>query len=191
MSAAGLSRQPDRSKEPAGSPNEGEPVFLVVAKLRRPHGLRGEMLADVMTDFPERLIAGYNVFVGEDHRLERIRSIRMHGKSILLKFENYNDPESIGIYRNHLVYVRADELPALPEGELYQHQILGLRVVSDDGLNIGRLESILETGANDVLIVRQATGGEILLPVIDDVILDIDLDAGEIRVHLTPGLLPE
>jgi 16S rRNA processing protein RimM len=87
--------------------------------------------------------------------------------------------------------VRADELPALPEGELYQHQILGLRVVSDDGLNIGRLESILETGANDVLIVRQATGGEILLPVIDDVILDIDLDAGEIRVHLTPGLLPE
>ena len=191
MNKASLPEQSDQSKELASSPNSGEHVFLVVAKLRRPHGLAGEMLADVITDFPERLVVGAVVYIGENHTPERIRTRRRHGNGLLLSFEDYHDPESVGIFRNHLVYVRADDLPALPEGEIYQHQILGLRVVNEDGALVGRLESVLETGANDVFIVRQESGAELLLPDIDDVILDINLEAGEIRVHLLQGLLPE
>jgi 16S rRNA processing protein RimM len=145
----------------------------------------------VITDFPERLAIGAEVFIGENHILERIRTRRRHGKNLLLSFDNYYDPESVGRYRNHLVYVRADNRPALPNGEIYQHQILGLRVVNEAGDLIGHLESVLETGANEVFIVRRQSGAELLLPDIDDVILDINLDAGEIRVHLLPGLLPE
>ena len=82
-------------------------------------------------------------------------------------------------------------MAALPEGEFYLHQLLGLRVVRDeDNLPLGQVAEILETGANDVFLVRRETGADLLLPDIDPVILKIDLEQGEIRVHLLPGLLP-
>ncbi len=92
--------------------------------------------------------------------------------------------------RNQYVYVRADQLDSLAEDEYYHHQILGLQVFSDSGEPLGVVTTILETGSNDVLVVQSPTGKEILLPVIDEVILRIDLAGGTIRVHLLPGLLP-
>ena len=89
MSKPSPARQPDQNEGPAGSPPFGEPVFLVVAKLRRPHGLGGEILTEVITDFPERLVPGVKVYVGEAYRLEQIRSCRTHAKGLLLAFENY------------------------------------------------------------------------------------------------------
>jgi 16S rRNA processing protein RimM len=181
-------RQPEQLEKPAGSPGEGEPVFLVVGKLRRPHGLRGELIMEVITDFPERLEPGVQVYVGEGFRPLRIRSRRWHGKLLLIAFDGYHEREAAGEFRNWLVYVRADDRPPLPEGEYYEHQLLGLRVVSDEGKFLGWLAQILETGANDVYIVRPESGPDILLPAIDDVILDIDLARAEMRVSLLPGL---
>jgi 16S rRNA processing protein RimM len=177
--------------QPAGSPPPGEPVFLVVGKLQRPHGLRGEVIMEVITDFPERLRSGVTVYVGEAHQPQRIRSRRWHDRALLLAFDSCLDSESVGQFRNQLVCVRADDRPALPEGEYYHHQILGLSVVSDTGQALGRLVQILSTGANDVYIVRPEAGPEVLLPVTEEVILRVDLERGEILVHLLPGLLPE
>jgi 16S rRNA processing protein RimM len=99
------------------------------------------------------------------------------------------NPESVGELRNQWVYVTTEDRPALPEGEFYYHQLLGLEIVSDEGRNLGRITGILETGANDVYIVRSTNGHELLLPAIKPVILDIDLQLGKIIVHLLPGLL--
>jgi 16S rRNA processing protein RimM len=101
-----------------------------------------------------------------------------------------HDRESAGLLRNSLVYVRADEIPALPEGEYYHHQILGLRVVSDQGQMLGTVVEILETGANDVVVIRPEVGREILVPLVNDFILRIDLQAGVLHVRLVEGLLP-
>lgn len=180
-----------RSENIAGSPNTGEPVFLAVGKLRRPHALRGEMLMDVLTDFPERLQPGDVVYVGEGHQPIRIRSRRDHHHAMLIAFEGYDDPESIGVYRNHILYVRTDDRPGLPDGEFYHHQLLGMRIRSDEGKLLGTLSQILVTGANDVYIVRADTGPDILIPAIDQVVLDVNLDQGEILVHLLPGLTPD
>ena len=188
MTKAAKSR---RSEQPTGSPPTGEPVFLVVGKLRRPHGLLGEILMDILTDFPERLQPGATIYIGADYRSFTIRSLRPHRGGLLVAFDPYNDPESVGILRNQLVYVRADDRPPLPEGEYYHHQLLGLHVISDQGQSLGYLTKILETGANDVYVVRPECGPEILLPAIETVILDIDLERGEIHVHLLPGLLSE
>jgi 16S rRNA processing protein RimM len=176
---------------PAGSPQPGEPAFLVVGKLHRPHGLRGEMVFEIYTDFPERLEPGVSVYVGENHQPLRIRSRRPSHTTLLLAFEGFKDPESAGELRNQLVYVRADDRPPLPEGEYYHHQLLGLQVVSDEGRELGKLTQILDTGANDVYVVRSTSGAEILLPALASVIMDIDLEAGKMLVHLLPGLLPE
>ncbi len=169
----------------------GTPLFLAVGFLRRPHGVRGEMLMDVLTDFPERLKKGTLLYVGDEHHPMRIRSTRPHAQGMIVAFDGYHDPEQASQLRNQLAQVRADDRPPLPEGEYYQHQLLGLSVVSDEGQQLGRLASILETGANDVYVVRSHLGKEILLPAIPDVIQEIDLANGEMRVHLLPGLIPE
>jgi 16S rRNA processing protein RimM len=173
-----------------GSPSPGEPVFLAVGKLRRPHGLRGELLMEVLTDFPERLQPGQQVYVGPQRQPQRIQNLRWHGRRLLIAFAGYTNPESSAELRNQLVLVRADDRPSLPEGEYYHHQLLGLLVITDTGETLGRLVEILSTGANDVYVVQPQAGPEVLLPASPEVLLGIDLERGEIRAHLIPGLLP-
>ena len=177
--------------QPAGSPSPGEPAFLVIGKLRRPHGVRGEMQMDVYTDFPERLRPGVTVFVGENRQAERVRSVRVHEPGLLIAFTGYSTSVEVGLFRNVLVYVRADDRPALPEGEYYYHQLIGLPVISDEGKPLGELTQILATGANDVYVVKNESGVEILLPAIESVIQEVDLQQGKIVVHLLPGLVAE
>ena len=186
-----MSRKPrpasyKRPSSPGSSTDE--PLYLAVGKLRRPHGVRGEMLMEVLTDFPERLRPGLTVYVGPRHLALRLRSVRPHGQALLVAFEGYDDRDRAGLLRNMLVTVPASETPPLPEGEFYYHQILGLRVVTDEGEPLGTVTEIMETGANDVFVVTSPEGGEILLPDTKEVVLAIDLENGTMTVHLLPGL---
>lgn len=176
---------------PAGSPGKGGPEFLLIGKLRRPHGVRGEISMEIYTDFPERLRAGVTVYVGEEHIPYQVRSRRSVHAGLLISFKGIDTPEAAVQLRNTFVYVRTADRPALPEGEYYHHEIIGLQVVSDEGQPLGELVEVLSYPANDVYVVRPTTGQEILIPALRSVILDVDLDAGEMHVHLLPGLLPE
>ena len=167
-----------------------EPLYLAVGQLRRPHGVRGEIRMDVLTDFPERLQPGRTVYVGPRRLPLQLRSVRTHNDTLLVSFEGYDDRDRVGLLRNMMVSVPAAEAPDLPDGALYYHQILGLAVVTDEGERLGRVVEIMETGANDVFIVQQEDGAEILLPDIDDVVLAIDVESGVMTVHLLPGLRP-
>jgi 16S rRNA processing protein RimM len=175
----------------AGSPDQSEPAFLAVGRLRRPHGLKGDVLMEVITDFPERLKKGVQVYVGEGYIPLKIRSRRPHIQGMLIAFEAHPDAESVNPLRNQWVFVRTEDSPNLPEGEFYQHQILGMAVMDEDSKILGKVVEILETGANDVYIVRPNIGPDILLPAIPSVITDISLEDRVIFVHLIPGLLPE
>ncbi len=147
----------------------------------------------VWTDFPERLVPGIELCVGDDHQLIKVRALHWHGKDVLVAFEGYNDRESAGIFRNQLVSVSVHNLPPLEDGEIYQHQLLGLNVIQDDDdALLGTVEKIIETGgANDVFLVISEDGSELLLPDIETVVLDVNIKRGEMRVRLMPGLLPE
>jgi 16S rRNA processing protein RimM len=182
---------PQQDEQAAGSPNEGEPVFLVVGKLQRPHGVRGEIFLELITDFPERLRRGKTVYAGPQHRPLKIQTSRKIKAGLLVVFEEYKTLEAVGELRNQLVYVRAEDLPILPEGDYYHHQVLGLRVLDDAGRMLGVLSDILETGANDVFVIRPESGPEILLPALESVILDVDLQHGEMRVKVPPGIQNE
>lgn len=180
---------PADQADSAGSPSPGEPVFIVIGKLRRPHGLKGDMLMEVHTDFPERLQPGVEVYIGEDFKAERVRECRWHGKLMRIAFDTLDTPEDVGFFRNQYVYVPADSSPQLPAGEYYHHQLIGLNVVDQQNKMIGMINQILVTGANDVLLVEDQNGKEILLPLIDEVVLEINLDLSEVRVNIIPGLL--
>ena len=169
-----------------GSPT-GEPLYLSVGFLRRPHGVKGEIIMDLHTDFPERMKNGRELFVGESHKLMTLTNVRPHQTGLLVKFKDVDTPEDAGLYRNQWVYVQTKDVP-LPEGQHYKHELLGLKVVDDGDAPLGVLVEILETGANDVYVVRDDTGKDILLPNIPSVILDLDVDRGFLKVHLLEGL---
>lgn len=167
-----------------GSPLEGGPAFIAVGRLRRPHGVRGEIMMEVLTDFPERLRSGKRVFVGEEHQPMTIARVRPHQNILLVSFRGIDTPEAVAAFRNQYVYVHKSDLPKLPEGEYYHHELLGLSLVDESGRPLGVLEEILETGANDVYLARTPEGKELLIPAIPDVILDINLPARQIRIRL-------
>jgi 16S rRNA processing protein RimM len=175
------------TKNTPGSP-DGEPVYLVIGFLRRAHGVRGEIIMDLHTDFPERLQGGRKLFVGEDHKQMTISGVRPHAKGVLVKFKGIETPEAAGALRNQWVYVNAADVPSLPEGKLYQHELFGFRVVDENDIPLGELVEIIETGANDVYVVRNEAGKEILLPAIPSVILETDSSRRIMRVHLLEGL---
>lgn len=174
-------------KDTSGSP-DGEPVYLTVGFLRRPHGVRGEMVMDLHTDFPERMKSGRRLLVGEERRPLTLAGVRPHQAGLLVKFKGIDTPEEAGKLRNRWVYIKSSEAPQLPDGRIYQHELFGFQVVDENGQPLGELVEILETGANDVYVVKGEAGRELLLPAIPPVILDIDPAQRLIRVHLLEGL---
>ena len=178
---------PARTQQSSGSP-AGEPVYLVIGYLRRPHGVSGEIIMDLHTDFPDRIKSGRNVLVGEKHQPLTLDSVRVHGNGLLVRLSGVATPEEVGKYRNQWVYVKASDVPPLPEGKHYQYELIDLDVVDENGNPLGKLVEILETGANDVYVVRDDFGKEILLPAIPSVILNVDMTQRSMKVHLLDGL---
>jgi len=187
MAASRLSKNAN-----TGSPADGEPVYLAVGFLRRPHGVRGEIMLEIQTDYPERLKPGEIFYIGDERMPVTIATQRQHNKGLLLSFEGINDRDEIGRYRNNSLFVKLADWPPLPEGEYYDFQLIGLEVVVEEtGEVLGKLMEIIETGANDVYLVKSESGRETLLPAIPDVVLGIDLAQCQMSVYLLPGLIDE
>jgi 16S rRNA processing protein RimM len=180
---------PDHSKRTAGTPTTGVPAWLVVGKVRRPHGVAGDVLVEVYTDFPGRLKPNVIVYAGENHIQLTIRRHRSHNDGILLGFDDYSTPEQVGRFRNQFLYVVEEDATELPEGEFYYYELLGLSVIDENGESLGKVTEIMQTGANDVYVVTNNAGREILLPAIAEVILNVDLEQKIIKAHLLPGLV--
>lgn len=174
-------------KKNTGSP-VGEPLYLSVGFLRRPHGVKGEIVMDLHTDFPERMKSGRKLFIGEERQPVTLTGVRAHQAGLLVKFKGIETPEEAGQFRNQWVFVKKSDVPPLPEGKIYKHELIGFHVVDDNDNLLGELVEILETGANDVYVVRDDSGKEILLPDIPSVILDLEPASRTMHVHLLEGL---
>ncbi len=138
---------------------------------------------EVYTDYPERLRPNRTVYLGEEHRPLRIVHARWKDKLLLLAFQGIDDRDEALNLRNQMLYVRAEESPELPSGDYYHHQLIGLRVIDESNQPVGVLTEILETGANDVFVVEPGSGPAVLLPVIESVVLEVNLEKGEITVR--------
>jgi 16S rRNA processing protein RimM len=175
-------------ERPAGLPTAGGPVFLVVGKVRRPHGVHGEVVAEIYTDFSERLIPNKAIYLGEKHVRLVISSQRPHNEGLLIGFEGVSSPEQAGHYRNKILSIAASEESEIHKGNFCFHEILNLEVIDEMDTLLGVLTEILKTGANDVYVVKNLAGRELLIPAIPEVVLKIDLDKKTMQIHLLPGL---
>lgn len=143
---------------------------------------------EVLTDFPERLIPGAKIFTGDKLAPRNITASRKHARGLIIRLEGFNSPEEAGQLRNQPVFVTTADRPQLPKGTYYHHQLLGCTVIDGQRGPIGTLSEILQTGANDVYIVRQEDGAEMLLPAIPRVVLDISIEERVIKVQVPDGI---
>ncbi|MGE5389435.1 MAG: ribosome maturation factor RimM [Deltaproteobacteria bacterium] len=146
-----------------------------------------------LTDFPERFKKMKKVRLEYGGKLEEIpvESARPHKGLYLLKLKGIDSMEKAGEYKHARIVIGQDELMPLPEGEYYHFQLEGLRVIDNERGLLGILTEVLATGANDVYVVQSPRFGEVLIPAIKDVILGVDLEKGEIKVCLLPGLIED
>ncbi|MBQ6508596.1 MAG: 16S rRNA processing protein RimM [Flexilinea sp.] len=165
-----------------GSLENSEPVFICIGKLPRAHGINGDVILDPMTDFPERIRRGRSVYVGEDHQQLTVDRVRSKPPYLLVGFKEIPDETAASEFRNQYVYVKASDLPKLPEGEYYFHELIGLEAVNMKDEHVGTLAEILETGANDVYVIRLDDGTEELVPDIPQFIRNIDVPGHRIQI---------
>ena len=159
---------------------------LAVGRIVRPHGVRGALLLEAYSDLVSVLAPEANVFVGEGKQPATVLGIRKHGERYLLELKGCTSLEAAEAWRSAEVRVAAENAPALPDGTYFHWQILGLTVITDEGRVLGQVAEILATGANDVYLVRGER--EVLLPATREVVLQVDPAAGQMIVHLLPGL---
>lgn len=166
-------------------PREG---FVAIGRVRRPWGLRGEIKAEPLTDFPDRFDPGARLWVaGVERTVERSRTQK---GDLYLKLSGFDDPESAEALRDELLEIPESSLHQLEEDEFYNHQLIGLSVHTTTGETLGTVAELLDPGPNTVLVVR-GERGEILIPFIDDVVQRVDIAGGVIEIEVIEGLLPE
>ncbi|MGV6473296.1 ribosome maturation factor RimM [Azotobacter vinelandii] len=162
--------------------------LIVLGKITSVHGVRGEVKVYSFTDPIDNLL-DYRFWTlrrGDERRqIELVRG-RPQGRLLVARLKGIEDRDGARALADFEVCVPIAQLPRLDEGEFYWHQLEGLRVVDREGHLFGKVDHLLETGANDVLVVRPCTGSlddrERLLPYTDQCVLRVDLAAGEIRV---------
>jgi 16S rRNA processing protein RimM len=156
---------------------------VLVGWIRRAVGLRGEVLVEPTGDDPDRFRPGLTCFLDDDPvQPVRVRTCRPARKGALaIALDGMNTREDAERLRGRSLWVGAEVLPPLPAGVYYHFQVIGLRVVDANGTELGRVETILQTGSNDVYCVRMGTE-EILIPAIGEYVAGVDLTAGVIRL---------
>ena len=164
--------------------------FLEVGKIINTHGLRGDVKIVTWTDYPEDFEEIDKVYIKRKTGDEvlTISNVKYQKNNIIVKFKEIADINEAEKYKNLVVWADRDDLPELPEGAHYIADLIGLDVVDEGGNEIGKLVDVFNTGANDIYDVKRNGKKNLLLPVIDEVVKDIDLDAKKITVHVMEGL---
>jgi 16S rRNA processing protein RimM len=167
-------------------------VEIIVGVIGRAHGVAGEVAVDLRTDEPERRFARGQV-LGEEggSRLFTVRSVRAHSGRLLIKFAEVADRAAAEAVSGTLLTatVEGDERPVEPD-EFYDRQLIGLRAMTPDGVEVGMVSSVLHLPAQDVLAVDTTTGIR-LVPFVEALVPQVDLDAGHLTIVDVAGLLDD
>ena len=177
----------------SGAEDLDEVELVTVARVAKPRGVRGEVACDLLTDFPERfdgLEALIAVFPGGRRERLRLEGHWLHGDRVVLKLEGFDSPEASAALAGCLLAVPESEAVELEEGEFYDWQLEGCRVVTVEGAEVGTVREVLHTGGEaPVLVIRDGDERENLVPLAESICVGIDVDAKLIRVDAPEGLL--
>ncbi len=160
---------------------------VVVGRITRAHGLTGEVAVLVISEVPGRFADGATVWL-EDGRTLTVESSRPHKDRLLVRFREVAGRERAEALEKALLVVPESSSPQLPEGSWWDHRIVGCVLETDTGRSLGTIHDVIHTAANDVWSAVDQDGTETLIPVLQDVLVEVDVSAGRIVVREIPGL---
>ncbi len=165
--------------------------YLEIGQIVNTFGIKGMVKIKPFTDDINRFDRLKKIYISNKNGKKeyQIQEVKYHKNMVLMKLEGVDTPEQADLLRqSYLLVDRADEEP-LEEGVYYIVDLLGLEVYTDDNKLLGKVDDIFNTGSNDIYVVKDEMGKQILLPGIPDVLKNVDLEKGKIIVHLIPGLI--
>lgn len=167
--------------------------MLRVGVIANTHGIKGEVKVYPTTDDADRfkLLKHIILDTGKECRELEITSVRYFKQMVILKFKGIDSINDIEKYKGKDLLISREDAVPLEEDEYFIYDIIGARVVTEEGGYIGELAEVLTTGANDVYVVRTKEAKELLLPVIRDCVKSVDTEQKLVTVHLLPGLMEE
>lgn len=161
---------------------------VVVGRVLGPRGVRGELQIEVISDSPGRFSSGGILFI--NNQIYNIqRSSTLPKGRLTLKLDGIDGREQAQALKDSFLTVTEDLVPPLPEGQYYHFQIIDMQVYTQEGEHLGQITDILSTGSNDVYVVS-LRGTELLIPALDDVIKEVDVEQAKMVVALPDGLRP-
>ena len=161
-----------------------EPV--VVGRIFGVHGLSGGVKAKVLSDVPHRFDVGQDLYIGDESYCIT-SSAHIPSAHVILMFRGVDSLDAARLLVGELLTVPLASVPSPPEGEYFHYQLLGLRVLTEEGEDLGQVSEILETGSNEVYVVS-GDAGQLLIPALFDVVLKVQVDEGFMVVRLLDGL---
>jgi len=164
---------------------------VVIGEIGQAHGQDGEVRVLPVTDFPDRFFDLGSVYLSGEAAPRAVERVRRHGKFFLLKLEGIRSEAEAAGLRGKRLELPPDQLVPLPPGHYYLWQIVGLKVLSTGGRELGVVKEVLSRPAHDVYVVEKPGGGELLVPARRQVVVDIDLGRGRLTVELWPGMEDE
>ena len=165
--------------------------LLQVGVITSTHGVRGEVKVFPTTDDPNRFKSLKHVLLdtGREKKSLEVQGVKFFKQFVILKFKGIDNINDIEMYKKRELWIPREEAQELEEDEYYIADLIGMDVVLEDGSKFGTLKDVMETGANDVYVVEDAKGEEILLPAIRECILDVDVEKNVMTIHLMKGLI--
>ncbi|WP_243370753.1 ribosome maturation factor RimM [Geotalea sp. SG265] len=165
---------------------------ILIGKVSATHGVRGQLRITSFSGEPDSFTALRSVMIkkpGGGMESFAVAGAKAHGKKIILSLKDFTNINDVMHLVGREVYVLREQLPALADDEYYWCDLVGLQVTTEDGEILGELVDIIVTGSNDVYVVQGGGNREILVPALDDVVLEVDPAAGRMTVRLPEGLL--
>lgn len=156
--------------------------YLKIGLILKPQGIRGEIKVLPLTDDPHRFIGLKQAFLSEEKKPVRIMGARVGKDAVYLFLEKIYDRTAAESVRGQFIYIDREHAVKLPEGRYFIADLIGCEAVDLNGNRLGILIEVLQPGANDVYIVQRPDGSELLIPVVDAFIKDIDIKSRKITV---------
>ena len=164
---------------------------LQVGIISSTHGIRGEVKVFPTTDDANRFKNLKKVYLntGKEQIPCEVQHVKFFKQFVIVKFKGIDNINDIEMYKGSSLLVDREDAVPLEEDEYYIADLIGMKVVLEDGSSFGTLTDVMETGANDVYVVENGEGEEILLPAIRECILDVDVEKNVMTIHLMKGLI--
>lgn len=163
---------------------------LQVGVITSTHGIRGEVKVFPTTDDAQRFLDLKTVYLdtGKEEVELEIEKVKFFKNLVILKFKNYDNINDIEKYKKCPILVTREDAVELEENEYFIADLIGLDAVSDEGENLGKISDVLQTGANDVYVIKNKGVKDILVPAIEQCVREVNLEENRIVIHLLPGL---